>query len=75
MKAEHVILGIFIVLTIALIAFSMFGYKILISQTKASSNYSNIPEKCRPSDGQDIASWKEHLSHHAETEDCLQYFK
>lgn len=33
-----------------------------------------IPEKCRLPAGQDLASWKEHLGHHAETQDCLQYF-
>jgi hypothetical protein len=41
----------------------------------SSGSYANIPEKCRPPAGQDIASWKEHLSHHAETQDCLKYFE
>ena len=35
----------------------------------------NIPEKCQLPAGQDINAWKEHLGHHAETQDCLQYFK
>lgn len=34
----------------------------------------NIPQKCQPPAGQDLASWKEHLGHHAETRDCLKYF-
>ncbi len=35
----------------------------------------DIPEKCQVPSGQDIESWKEHLGHHAETKDCLKYFK
>ena len=34
----------------------------------------NMPEKCQVPSGQDIKSWKEHLGHHAETQDCLKYF-
>ena len=34
----------------------------------------NIPEKCQVPAGQDVNSWKEHLGHHAETQDCLKYF-
>ncbi|MBI4116368.1 hypothetical protein HY449_01350 [Candidatus Pacearchaeota archaeon] len=41
----------------------------------AGGSYSNIPEKCRPPEGYDIESWKEHLGHHAETKSCLEYFK
>lgn len=40
-----------------------------------NSDYSYLPEKCQPPAGQDINSWKEHLGHHAETKDCLDYFK
>ncbi|HLC82895.1 MAG TPA: hypothetical protein VJI69_03625 [Bacteroidia bacterium] len=36
--------------------------------------YDSIPEKCRPTAGYTEESWKEHLSHHAETKDCLKYF-
>ena len=39
------------------------------------NSYDNLPEKCRPPTGEDITSWKEHLSHHIETQDCLKYFK
>ena len=39
-----------------------------------NGDYSNIPEKCRPQTGYDIDSWKEHLGHHAETQECLKYF-
>ena len=38
-------------------------------------NYANIPEKCRPTAGYNIESWKEHLGHHAETQECLKYFE
>ena len=41
----------------------------------SDSSGENIPEKCRPPAGQDAGSWKEHLGHHAETQDCLKYFK
>ncbi|MBS3163520.1 hypothetical protein J4427_02415 [Candidatus Woesearchaeota archaeon] len=75
MKTEHIMLGIFVVLIIALIAFSMVGYKIPISSSKSNSDYTNLPEKCRPPEGEDIESWKEHLSHHADTKECLEYFK
>lgn len=45
------------------------------SRSSVSGSYSNIPEKCRPPAGEDVNSWKEHLGHHTETQDCLQYFK
>ena len=41
----------------------------------SSENYANLPEKCRPTAGYDLDSWKEHLGHHAETQECLKYFK
>ena len=37
-------------------------------------NYENIPEKCKLQAGYDIDSWKEHLGHHTETQECLKYF-
>ncbi|MEK6917662.1 MAG: hypothetical protein AABW51_01825 [Nanoarchaeota archaeon] len=40
----------------------------------SSGSYANMPEECRPPAGQDITAWKEHLGHHAETQDCLKYF-
>lgn len=60
---------------ILLLVLSTFGIINLNSKNSAaSSSYSNLPEKCRPPAGQDIEAWKEHLSHHAETKDCLNYF-
>ena len=40
----------------------------------SSASSAEIPEKCQVPAGQDLASWKEHLGHHAETKECLQYF-
>ena len=45
------------------------------SASQPSGSYANIPESCRPPAGQDITSWKEHLSHHQETKECLKYFE
>lgn len=39
------------------------------------SSSQDIPEKCKVPSGEDINSWKEHLSHHAELQECLNYFK
>lgn len=44
------------------------------SGSSISGNSANIPEKCRVPAGQDVQSWKEHLGHHADTQDCLKYF-
>ncbi len=73
--ASTIVVGIaIVVLVISLLVF------LSLNNTSAKSpagngNYGNLPEKCRPPAGQDIESWKEHLGHHAETQDCLQYFK
>ena len=42
--------------------------------SSTSGDNGNIPEKCRVPAGQDVNSWKEHLGHHSETQDCLKYF-
>ncbi len=46
-----------------------------VSGKAIAGSSDNIPEKCRVPAGQDINSWKEHLGHHAETQDCLKYFR
>lgn len=38
------------------------------------ANSKDMPEKCKLPSGQEVNSWKEHLSHHAETKECLKYF-
>ncbi len=35
----------------------------------------SIPEECRLPAGQDLQSWKEHLSHHQNTLYCLDYYE
>ena len=45
-----------------------------LTTAPADDKYSNLPEKCRPPAGTDITQWKEHLGHHAETQECLKYF-
>ncbi|MBU0963170.1 MAG: hypothetical protein KKD48_04675 [Nanoarchaeota archaeon] len=75
MEIEKILLFVFIAITLGVIIFSVFGFKIPSNNNPSNSNYANIPEKCRPSAGYDIESWKEHLSHHTETQECLQYFK
>lgn len=42
---------------------------------QTESNLGEMPEKCKLPSGQNLESWKEHLGHHSETKECLQYFK
>jgi len=51
-----------------------FGKTTGATGNTASGEYGNIPEKCRPPSGESISAWKEHLGHHAETQECLKYF-
>jgi len=44
------------------------------TKNTASGDYNNLPEKCRPPARQDINSWKEHLGHHADLQECFKYF-
>jgi len=46
-----------------------------LASSAVNGEYDDIPDKCKLPKGQDVDSWKEHLGHHAETQDCLQYFK
>ena len=45
-----------------------------VSSDSLDSSQDKIPEKCRLPVGEDVNSWKEHLGHHAETQECLNYF-
>ena len=45
------------------------------NSVQGESSSSGMPEKCKVPAGQDVSSWKEHLGHHAETQDCLKYYK
>lgn len=65
------------IVILLLLVVSTFGMFFLNGRTTGASldnKYSNLPEKCRPPAGQDIAAWKEHLGHHTETQECLKYF-
>ncbi len=79
-KSKIILWGIVIAVVILLL-FLSFGLRIAKSGStgaggsSSADNYASLPEKCRPPAGQDITAWKEHLGHHAETQDCLQYFK
>lgn len=61
------------IILILLLFFSSFGG--LFSKDPSSGSSSGIPERCQVPSGQDVEKWKEHLGHHAETRDCLKYFK
>ena len=39
-----------------------------------NGEYINISEKCRLPSGESIDSWKEHLGHHSDLQECLKYF-
>ena len=61
-------------------AFGMFLLKSSQNNTESVATQSDsvsgdIPEKCRLPAGQDVNSWKEHLSHHSDLKECLKYFK
>ena len=78
---KKIILYIVLFLVLAMLAFaafSKFGTKTTTGNgatNEGNTDYSNLPEKCRLPQGQDTESWKEHLGHHAETKECLEYFK
>jgi len=70
--------AIAVVFVLILLLVSTFGMLALNGKDKSISSNgesNDLPEKCRVPAGQDIDSWKEHLGHHAETKDCLKYFK
>jgi len=71
MKNKKIIVYIVIGLIVFLLILSSFS---MINFNSNTSGNSNMPEKCRKPEGQDIESWKEHLGHHAETQECLKYF-
>ena len=71
-------LGVITVFIVALIMVS-FGAAHIGANSSTNGNAvseedSGMPEKCKVPAGQDINSWKEHLGHHAETQECLKYF-
>lgn len=78
MKAQKVILWVALIVVLSLLLLANLGFKITGNNSPAiggNGNYANMPEKCRPTQGYTEQSWKEHLGHHSETQDCLKYFK
>ena len=80
MNKKLIIYGIVIVLVLLLTFISSGVLKVKNLDKEANSNsvssksYDNLPEKCKPPPGYTEELWKEHLGHHAETQDCLKYF-
>ena len=71
-------LGVMTVFIVVLMMVSFgaahIGANSSINGNTVSEEDSGMPEKCKVPSGQDINSWKEHLGHHAETQECLKYF-
>ena len=66
---------VFILLLLLVSTFGMFALKGKDKSASYNLESNNLPEKCRLPSGQEVNAWKEHLGHHAETKDCLKYFK
>jgi len=76
MKTSKIILWVALIIVLSLLLLTNLGFKITRNNDITGSSYAgSIPEKCRVPAGQDIESWKEHLGHHSETQECLKYFK
>ena len=76
MENKKIILYGIIGIILLLLILGSFGI-IRFGRSSEGSNVvnSNIPEECRKPEGQDLQSWKEHLSHHQNTLYCLDYYK
>ena len=70
----YVIIGV-ILLLLMFSSFDMIRFNNTGENSGSNSINGNIPEKCRKPDGQDLESWKAHLSHHQNTLYCLDYYK
>ncbi len=79
MEWKSFVYGIITALVL-LLAMASFGYahigSLSVNGNVVSGSVSgDIPEKCQVPAGQDLEGWVEHLGHHAETRECLQYFE
>ena len=63
-----------IILLLILINFGIINFNSQKNSGNGNINYENMPQECRKPDGQDLNSWKEHLSHHQNTLYCLDYY-
>ncbi len=83
MKNENLLILVLAIVILFLLIVGTFGMFLLKSSPNNARSMAaqtggvseDIPEECRLPNGQDVESWKEHLGHHAETQECLQYFK
>ena len=75
-NGKAIIYGVLILITLFILLFSFGTLSLNPDKAMGDLDYenTNVPEKCRPPNGQSISAWKEHLGHHAETQDCLKYF-
>lgn len=74
MEKGKIILWVIIAILVAVLVLSSLGFKITKNNNILGGSGS-MPEKCQKPEGQDVASWKEHLGHHAETQECLKYYQ
>lgn len=64
-----IIIGVLVVVVL------MAGYNAFSSPLgKAMVSQGGMPEKCQQPAGVTPEKWKEHLGHHAETQECLKYY-
>lgn len=77
---DYVVIGVVVLLLIGSLAVGIsfsFSKKVFASKDLDLSQYrsENIPKDCRlPIYESRIESWKEYLSHHEDTNYCLDYF-
>ena len=69
-------IAVFVLLLLgSILATSGFFNKSQSSASTGQTSFkSNTPKECQPPEGQDTASWKEHLGHHDNTKYCLDYY-
>lgn len=73
MEKNDLLIGIVIGVLAAVVIIA--GYNAFFSPTRnAVASQNNMPEKCQMPAGTTPEKWKEHLGHHAETQECLQYY-
>ena len=77
---KTILYGVLIILTNLLLLTSFGVINFNFGKTSGTTgditggDYNNLPEKCRLPNGQDVNSWKDHLNHHADLQECLSYF-
>lgn len=73
MEKNNLLIGV--VIGVLAVVVLMAGYNAFFSPTgKAVAGKGGMPEKCQMPGGVTPEKWKEHLGHHTETQECLQYY-